>query len=311
MEHINIGDISVKNQYLRLDDDIDSLMKSIETVGLINPITINENNELLAGGRRYSALKALGKEEVPVIRVSKSDLEQELISIDENLVRKPLKNLDLEKSLNRGRELYEQLNPEAPKVDLEVKELSPMEKKELKEQEEMDTTSFAAVTALKTGLSPSTIKSAIKRDVHSSPEVKKARSSGELNSSQVNELIKLNDEEQDEILPYVQDRPVKDIRKIVKAVKESGVHEAITMTQTMETAPREIVDLLRQTKKINKTLSKLQLEEINYQGKEREQLDKELSMLLTHLTLMDLEASESMGVSHVSNTSEETTASFQ
>jgi len=292
MERINIDDIIVKNPYLRLKSDIEPLMKSIETVGLINPLTINKNNELIAGGRRYSALKQLGHQEVPVIRVEKNELEQELISIDENLVRKPLDKIGLEECLNRGRLLYEELNPTAKKVDLEIKELSPAEKKVQKEKDMEDKTSFAAITAQKIGLSPSVIKSAIRRDVFSSSKVKEARNSGEINSGQVNEIIKLKKEEQEEILPYIQDRPVKEVRKIIKQARTAGVDQAITYSQGMETAPREISDLLKQVKKINKTLSKLQLEEINYQGKERESLEKELNLLLTHLTLMDLEASD-------------------
>jgi len=69
------------------------LAKSIEQVGLIHPLSINKDNELLAGGRRYSAIKKLGWDKVEVTVVDNSELEQELISIDENLVRKPLSKL--------------------------------------------------------------------------------------------------------------------------------------------------------------------------------------------------------------------------
>ena len=61
MELINIEDIKVESPYLRLDTDVEKLMKSIETVGLINPLVINKKNELIAGGRRYTALKAMGR----------------------------------------------------------------------------------------------------------------------------------------------------------------------------------------------------------------------------------------------------------
>ena len=87
MHTMNINEISVSNKYLRTNTNVEKLKKSIETVGLINPLIINENNELIAGGRRYTAMKELGYEEVPVFKVSKNSLEQELISIDENLVR--------------------------------------------------------------------------------------------------------------------------------------------------------------------------------------------------------------------------------
>ena len=111
MEFINITSIKATNKYLRLDTNVEKLKKSIETVGLINPLVINLKNELIAGGRRYTALKELGHTEVAVIKVDKSDLMQELISIDENLVRKDLSNLELEQSLSRGKEIYETVYP--------------------------------------------------------------------------------------------------------------------------------------------------------------------------------------------------------
>jgi len=101
-----------------MDDDVDSLMTSIQTVGLIHPLTLNKENKLLAGGRRYTALKKMGAKEVRVEIVDRSPLEQELISIDENLVRTPLSKLEFEKCLNRGREIYEKINPDVKKVSL-------------------------------------------------------------------------------------------------------------------------------------------------------------------------------------------------
>lgn len=84
MELMPIDSIKIKSSYLRTETNIEKLKKSIETVGIINPLIINNNNELIAGGRRYSALKELGFKEVPAIRVDKNEQEQELISIDEN-----------------------------------------------------------------------------------------------------------------------------------------------------------------------------------------------------------------------------------
>jgi ParB family chromosome partitioning protein len=46
--------------------DIDGLAQSIADIGLINPITIDENRLLLAGARRLAACKQLGLEEVEV-----------------------------------------------------------------------------------------------------------------------------------------------------------------------------------------------------------------------------------------------------
>ena len=92
-----LSDIKRNSEYLRHGTDVDTLKKSIESIGLINPLTINKENELLAGSRRFQAITELGWTEVDVHVVDRDLLQQELISIDENLVREPLSRLELEK----------------------------------------------------------------------------------------------------------------------------------------------------------------------------------------------------------------------
>jgi ParB family chromosome partitioning protein len=48
---------------------IDSLAESISSIGLLQPIVINENNELVDGQRRIKAFIQLGKTEIPFYRV--------------------------------------------------------------------------------------------------------------------------------------------------------------------------------------------------------------------------------------------------
>ena len=55
MEFIDISQIQTDNKYLRLDTNVDMLKKSIETVGIIHPLSLNDQNQLIAGGRRYTA----------------------------------------------------------------------------------------------------------------------------------------------------------------------------------------------------------------------------------------------------------------
>lgn len=67
----------VINERARKDlGDISSLAQSISSVGLIQPIVINENNELVDGQRRIRAYNQLGRTEIPVFRV---DLQQTIL----------------------------------------------------------------------------------------------------------------------------------------------------------------------------------------------------------------------------------------
>jgi len=93
-----IQDIKVKSR-IRIDTgDISDLMESISKYGLLNPITVTEEFELLAGFRRLEACKALGMTEIDcnVVNV-RSDIDRLLIEADENLTRKDLTVLEIER----------------------------------------------------------------------------------------------------------------------------------------------------------------------------------------------------------------------
>ena len=57
---VKIDDIKIKKRVRRNLGDMDALKESLRMYGLLNPITLNENNELIAGERRLQAAKALG-----------------------------------------------------------------------------------------------------------------------------------------------------------------------------------------------------------------------------------------------------------
>ncbi|QDV05477.1 Nucleoid occlusion protein [Planctomycetes bacterium Poly30] len=278
-----LSEVKLNNEYLRVDTDVSALKKSLESVGLINPVTVNLENELLAGARRFQAVSELGWEEIPVQVVDRDELVQELISIDENLVRAPLNHLQLEKCLNRGRELYESLHPTANKVDLSAEEPTGEEKQKQKELDEQDEDSFAAITAEKTGLSKSVIKGAIKRDALASDAVKKARGAGELNATKTNEIIKLDKEKQEEILPLIADKTVKETRKIVAAAKAGGVEAAVEVSAQVVPLPREYSQILSPVKRVNKNITRILVEELRYDGPERKKINEELRQLRDNL----------------------------
>ena len=59
-----IKDVKVKKRLRSNLGDIAALKESIQKVGLIHPIIINEQNELISGYRRYEACRQLGFEEI-------------------------------------------------------------------------------------------------------------------------------------------------------------------------------------------------------------------------------------------------------
>lgn len=83
---MKISEIKVGKRYRREIGDLESLKKSIKEIGLLHPIVVNKNNELIAGVRRYQACKELGLEDVQVTIVDLNDMLRG--ERDENVERK-------------------------------------------------------------------------------------------------------------------------------------------------------------------------------------------------------------------------------
>ncbi len=248
-----LSELKATNPYLRLGTDVTELEKSIQTLGLIAPLVISPDNVILAGARRYQALLNLGYTEAPVMVIDRNPLEKELVSIDENLVRKDLSKLEIESHLRRAKEIYQKLNPES---DI-VKEAPESEVKKVV----LPAEKFLNMVSEKTGLSPKQIHEAINRDEMASGVVKEARLKGELSLSQTNEIVKLNKEDQKKVISHLKDLPVREIKKFVKIAKTQGVDEAITATPNLP-HQKEFQEIDMGLKKLIKKFKQLQIEGI-------------------------------------------------
>lgn len=250
-----LKDLKATNPYLRLGTDVSDLEKSIQTVGLIAPIVISVENVILAGARRYQALLNLGYTQTPVVVIDQGELERELISIDENLVRKDLNKMEIEGHLRRAKEIYKMLHP----IEEEVVAHETTGEKPRKEI--LPSAKFLNLVAEKTGLSPKQIHEAINRDEMAAKSVKEARQKGELSISQTNEIVKLSKDDQKKSLEYVKALPVKDIKKFVKAAHAQGVDEAM---RGISRAPhaREFSEVENILKRLHKKLKQLSIEGI-------------------------------------------------
>jgi hypothetical protein len=67
---IRIPSIIITDRTRKDLGNIDSLTESISSVGLMQPIVINENDELVDGQRRIKAYNQLGRTEIPFYRVT-------------------------------------------------------------------------------------------------------------------------------------------------------------------------------------------------------------------------------------------------
>ena len=256
-----LNELKASNPYLRLGTDVTELEKSIQTLGLIAPLVISPDNVILAGARRYQAMLNLGFTEAPVMVIDKNPLEKELISIDENLVRKDLSKMETESHLRRAKEIYQELYPNADvkvqSTEAEDESDGPKIKKVILPAEQ-----FLNMVSEKTGLSPKQIHEAINRDEMAASVVKEARLKGELSLSQTNEIVKLNKQDQKSALKHIQELPVREIKKFVKLAKAQGVQEAISATPNVP-FQKEFQEIDMGLKKLIKKFKQFQMEGID------------------------------------------------
>lgn len=93
MTTVPVASIVVGDRARKVYSNIDTLAASITSLGLLHPIVVTADRELVAGGRRLEAVKAMGWSEVPVtVAESLSGLDEVLrAESDENTEREPLK----------------------------------------------------------------------------------------------------------------------------------------------------------------------------------------------------------------------------
>lgn len=72
-------------------EDLFTLAHSISKIGLMEPLVVDPDNELIAGERRYWAMQLLGIERVPVLRKEVAEEDRQLSALFENTQRSDLK----------------------------------------------------------------------------------------------------------------------------------------------------------------------------------------------------------------------------
>ena len=97
-----IEDIKIKKRIRKDLGDLTSLIDSLRSHGLMNPVVITNNNELIAGHRRIASAKVLGWKSIEVMVLDKiSELEKLELEIEENVIRKDFSGDELEDAMAR------------------------------------------------------------------------------------------------------------------------------------------------------------------------------------------------------------------
>ena len=147
--------------------NVEELARSITAVGLMNPITVTQDNTLIAGLHRLEAAKLLGWTEIECTVSDADGLQAELAEIDENFVRAGLSHRELGDMLLRRKELYEAIHPETRQGQRNG-QTAKNENFSL-----LETKSFSQDTADKLGVSKRTVEQLVQTARDLTPEAKK------------------------------------------------------------------------------------------------------------------------------------------
>ena len=147
--------------------NVEELARSIAAVGLMNPITVTQDNRLIAGLHRLEAVKLLGWTEIECTVSDADGLQAELAEIDENFVRAGLSHRELGDLLLRRKELYEAIHPETRQGQRNGQTAKNANSSFL------ETKSFSQDTAEKLGVSKRTVEQLVQTARDLTPEAKK------------------------------------------------------------------------------------------------------------------------------------------
>ncbi|MCB1156709.1 MAG: ParB N-terminal domain-containing protein [Leptospiraceae bacterium] len=86
---IRVSDVRVKHRIRKSTGDLEGLKESINRVGLLQPILIDLDNNLVSGYRRLEAVKLLGWEQIDARFIDVQNPKNRIIlELEENIHRK-------------------------------------------------------------------------------------------------------------------------------------------------------------------------------------------------------------------------------
>ncbi|MEA3272774.1 MAG: ParB/RepB/Spo0J family partition protein [Patescibacteria group bacterium] len=120
-----IKDIVIKARYRKTHKNIERLAESIQTVGLLQPIVVDMENQLICGARRIKAYEFLGRDEIPTRQI---DIKNLLLGeYAENIMRE---NFTLDEKVAIGEAVEKEMgNRQGQRTDTTLVEILPQVEK--------------------------------------------------------------------------------------------------------------------------------------------------------------------------------------
>jgi ParB-like chromosome segregation protein Spo0J len=234
MSFDNPWGLKVKKELVELwpplpPEEFEELKKSLAERGFLEPIVVNENNEVIEGHQRLLAWISLGKKEPPAIRRVNTggDLAKEIaLSVEYNARRRHLVKSELALIVAEAFKKIEELTQKKLFVANNINTSNP--------ESSLEKETITKV-AEKVGISQPTLTKALKVVEKGTPEVQRAVEKGELSVERAYKIVQHPPEEQKKLLeePQPQPKPQTQLRKIDKA-RWREVYSAFQRNQSVE-----------------------------------------------------------------------------
>ena len=146
---------------------VEELAASMRVSGLLQPIGVTPQKELIFGLHRLMAAKEIGWATIPAVTLDLDRLHTELAEIDENLVRRLLPAIELGEVLLRRKEIYEELHPTTRHGGDRKSDQSKSS------EDDLHLISYADDTARRLGVQPATVRQYIRVARRVPPELRR------------------------------------------------------------------------------------------------------------------------------------------
>ena len=184
-----INEIRIKPGRRAVDDSkVRELADSMKQVGLINPVTVNTDLELIAGAHRIAAAELLGWDEIEARMWDTDAFTCELAEIDENLMRNELHYIDSGNLQVRRRELLKAMGLMAKAGDNQYSggdNLAPP--------------TTVAELASRSGVSERTFQRRAQIAINTEPEVQAAIKAADLPQKDAEKIARMEPEKQKQV----------------------------------------------------------------------------------------------------------------
>ena len=115
---VKVSDVRIRTRLRGSNEEnIEEIAESINDIGLINPISIDSDQNLIAGYHRLQAYKLLGLKEIPAIISDQKELKARLQEIDENLKRAELTAIEKSIHIEEREVILREINQLSQKGD--------------------------------------------------------------------------------------------------------------------------------------------------------------------------------------------------